>query len=332
VDTLLSNLSLDSLPGSLPGADLAQLLNGATGAFVAFTLIVTRMSGLAVIAPIFGHPNIPVKIRVFLVLAISLVITPILLANSHARTFHLLDRDGDRLLTSDEVPESLAGPLAELLKKAGKQPGQGLAVDEFFLTLPVPENVLAYAWLSLLEFALGIALGLGVLTIVSGLQMAGSLIDAQIGMSLGNVFNPQFQTESSLSGEMLYQLGLVVFLIVGGHHLVISALIDTFQTLPVGYAWVSSDAIHLLSDLVHQSLVLAVQISAPMMGMMAVVGLAMGFLGHTIPQLNVLVVGFPVRTLVGLLLLGLAIPAITEALARIVPGGIMQLRQVLMGL
>ena len=162
--------------------------------------------------------------------------------------------------------------------------------------------------------------------------MAGSLIDQQIGMSLGNVFNPQFQTESSLSGEMLYQLGLVVFLIVGGHHLVISALIDTFQTMPVGYAWVSSGGIEFLSGLVHQSLVLAVQISAPMMGMMAVVGLAMGFLGHTIPQLNVLAVGFPVRTLIGLLLVGLAIPAITEALARIVPGGILHLRQVLMGL
>jgi flagellar biosynthetic protein FliR len=100
----------------------------------------------------------------------------------------------------------------------------------------------------------------------------------------------------------------------------------------VGYAWVSSGVIAFLSDLVHQSLVLAVQMSAPMMGMMAVIGLAMGFLGHTIPQLNVLVVGFPVRTLIGLLLLGLALPEITEALARIVPGAILHLRQILMGL
>lgn len=328
MDTLFSNLSLEALPAP----DLTQLLQGATGAFVAFTLVVTRMSGLAVIAPIFGHPSIPVKIRVLLVLAMSLVITPVLMANDHARTFRLLDRDEDRLLTLDEVPESLAGSLADLLKRAGKREDQGLTIDEFLLTLPVPQTVIEFAWLALLEFALGIALGLGVLTIVGGLQMAGNLIDQQIGMSLGNVFNPQFQTESSLSGEMLYQLGLAVFLIVGGHHLVISALIDTFQTMPVGYAWVSSGAINLLSDLVHQSLVLAVQISAPMMGMMAVIGLAMGFLGHTIPQLNVLVVGFPVRTLVGLLVLGLAIPAITEALARIVPGGIIHLRQVLMGL
>src|SRR5204863_2578929 len=112
----------------------------ATGACVAFTLVVTRMSGLAVIAPIFGHPSIPVKIRVLLVLAMSLVITPVLLANDHERTFRLLDRDEDRLLTLDEVPQSLAGPLADLLKRAGKREDQGLAIDEFFLTLPVPQN------------------------------------------------------------------------------------------------------------------------------------------------------------------------------------------------
>src|SRR4029079_17187157 len=146
--------------------------------------------------------------------------------------------------------------------------------------------------------------------------MSGSLIDAQIGVSLGSVFNPEFENDASLSGEMLHQLGLVVFLVVGGHHLIVSALIDTFQAFPVGYAWISPPAIELLSGLVHQSLVLAVQIAAPVMGMMAVVGLAMGFLGHTIPQLNVLVIGFPVRTLVGLLVVGLAVPEIADILAQ----------------
>jgi flagellar biosynthetic protein FliR len=57
----------------------------------------------------------------------------------------------------------------------------------------------------------------------------------------------------------------------------------------------------------------------------------MGFLGHTIPQLNVLVIGFPVRTLVGLIVFGLALPGIADILARILPGGIQQLRDTLMG-
>ncbi len=327
MESLLSNLPLDALRSP----DIAHLLQGATGAFIAFTLVVTRMSGMVIQGPMFGHPNIPLQVRVFLVLAMSLVITPVLIGTNRQQTFQALDRNGDGELTVAESPQSLAAPVAKLLERAHKNPEAGLTVDEFFLTFPVPESLFEYAWLILIEFALGIALGLGVSTIVAGLQMAGSLIDQQIGMSMGSVFNPEFQTDASLSGEMLNQLGLAVFLIAGGHHLMISALVDTFQTMPVGYAWVSVDVIELLNNFVHQSLVLAVQISAPIMAMMALVGLAMGFLGHTIPQLNVLVVGFPVRTLAGLFLMGLIFPAITEALARVLPGGIEQLRQALLG-
>jgi flagellar biosynthetic protein FliR len=327
VNSPLTDISFDALASG----DVMQLVRGATGIFVAFTLIVTRMSGMMVIGPIFGHPSLPLQIRVFIVLAASLVITPSLADTDRGQTFNLLDRNHDQSLTLGEVPESILPQVEKLLAQAGKTGEEGLRADEFRLPLPVPATLFEYAWLALVEFAVGIALGLGVMTIVSGLQMAGSLIDAQIGVSLGSVFNPEFESDSSLSGEVLYQLGLVVFLIVGGHHLIVSALIDTFQALPVGYAWLSPPALQFLSDLVHQSLVLALQVSAPVMGMMAVVGLAMGFLGHTIPQLNVLVAGFPVRTLVGLLILGLALPGIADALARALPGGIQQLRDVLMG-
>lgn len=328
----MNSLIADLPVGALTAPDLAQFLRGATSAFVAFTLIVTRLGGMVAVGPVFGHPGIPLQIRVFLVLAMSLVITPSLVGSDQQRTFQLLDSNRDRLLTLDEVPAPLESQFKSLLRQAGKGGDDALAADEFHLALPLPETLFEYAWLAAVEFALGIALGLGVMTIVSGLQMAGSLIDQQIGVSLGSVFNPEFESDASLSGELLHQLGLVVFLIVGGHHLIVSALVDTFQTLPVGYAWISPPAIELLSGLVHQSLVLAVQISAPVMGMMAVIGLAMGFLGHTIPQLNVLVVGFPVRTLVGLFILGLAIPGIAEVLSRALPEGIEQLRDVLMGL
>lgn len=317
---------------ALQSADIERLLRGATGLFVAFTLIVTRLSGMVVSGPLFGHPDIPLQIRVFLVLALSFVITPALAGGDSLRTFDLLDHNRDALLTRDEIPGSLEREFDNLLRQAGKPADEGLTADEFRPALPLPETLWEYAWLAVVEFAVGVALGLGVTALMAGLQMAGSLIDGQIGVSMGSIFNPQLETDVSLSGEMLYQLGLVVFLIVGGHVLMISALVDTFRALPVGYAWVSPPAIELLSDLVRQSLALALQVSAPVMGVMAIVGLSMGFLGHTIPQLNVLVVGFPVRTLVGLLLFGLAVPGAAEAWAGIMPDVIAHLRQVLMGL
>jgi flagellar biosynthetic protein FliR len=311
--------------------DFSFLVQAANGAFLAFTLVVTRMTGMVVLGPAFGHPHVPARIRALLVIALSLVITPVLLSTSRQETFAALDRNGDGELTIAEVPPSLAAPVAKLLEQAEKDTEAGLAVDEFCLPLPAPASIVEYSGLMLIEFALGIALGLGVSTIVSGLQMAGSLIDQQIGTSLASVFNPEFQTDVSLTGQLLNQLGLVVFLLVGGHHLMISALLETFQAMPMGYAGVSPDLVELLSSFVHQSLLLAVKIAAPVTATMALVGLALGMLGHSIPQLNVLIVGFPVRTLVGLLLLGLIVPATAELLARVLPGGIEQLQKMLLG-
>jgi flagellar biosynthetic protein FliR len=237
------NSLLPDLPfAALAAPDLTQMLRGATSILVAFTLVVSRISGMVVIGPIFGHPNIPVQIRVFLVLAMSFIITPALLGIDQQRTFALLDRDHNQVLTLEEIPGSLTAQFESLIRQTGKQPEDGLTADEFHLSPPLPETLLDYAGLALVEFGLGFALGLGVMTIVSGLQMAGSLIDAQIGVSLGSVFNPEFESDASLSGELLHQLGLVIFLIVGGQHLIVSALIDTFQALPVGYAWVSPPA------------------------------------------------------------------------------------------
>src|SRR5262245_5585977 len=155
------------------------MLRGVTGIFVAFTLIVTRISGMVVSGPVFGHPSVPLQIRVFLVLAMSLVITPVLLGSSQQRTFRILDRNQDEIVTADEIPESIRSQVDSLLRAAGKRTDEGLTAEEFHLAPPLPDTLAEYAGLAIVEFGLGIALGLGVMTIVSGLQMAGSLIDAQ---------------------------------------------------------------------------------------------------------------------------------------------------------
>lgn len=267
----------------LAAPDLAQLVQGASGAFIGFTLIAARMGGLVLIGPVFGHSRIPLQVRAFLVLATSFVIAP-----------------------------SLFSTNAQLEAR-----------------FVVPHSLLEYAGLAIIELSIGAALGLGVLTIMSGLAMAGSLINQQLGLAAGETFNPDMGSGGSVSGELLHQLGLVLFLVVGGHSLMVSALLDTFQALPVGHARLSAPAIELLIDLVRQSLVLALQISAPVMATMAVVGLALGFLGHTIPQMTAQVVGFPVRALVGLLVLGMALSGIADSIVRALVGGIEQMRQIL---
>ena len=118
----------------------------------------------------------------------------------------------------------------------------------------------------------------------------------------------------------------------GLHLTMISALIETFQTVPVGEASDSPSTVELLSNLVHQSFVLGVQVAAPLMATMSLIALAMAFLSRTVPQMNVLVVGFPIRGMASTLVLCIALTGIGRQIIDTVPQIIDTLRVSLMGL
>jgi flagellar biosynthetic protein FliR len=185
------------------------------------------------------------------------------------------------------------------------------------------------------EFALGLILGIGVLTILSGMQLAGEMIDQQTGLSLGEIANPALEINGSVTGQFLFMLSVTVLLVLepAGYHLMMTrALVETFQTLPVGDAFVDASAIDLLSSLVHESLVLGVQVAAPLLATMSMVGLTLGFLGYTVPQINVLVVGFPVRAIINLLILTVTLSGMARVVIDLIPNVIDRLQHALMGI
>ena len=324
MNNLLDFADFDRLSQLLP--DL--LLQTAMRHFYAFTLVLVRMSGLMIIGPVFGTPVVPANIRILLVLVMSILITPTLYDHSRLM-FDRLDRNRDGLLTREEVPDNLHSRFDRL---ADNGANVALTENQFALEVQVPRTIVNYVWVVAGEFALGFVLGLGVITILSGLQLAGQIIDQQAGLALAEVFNPGFDTNTSISGTFLFLFGITVFLIiepVNGHLMMVATLVETFQTFPVGEAYISSSAVELLRDLVHQSMVLAVQIAAPLLAAMSLVALAMGFLGHTVPQINVLVIGFPIRVMTNLLILSLTLSGAARTVVDVIPKVIDQLANAL---
>ncbi|MBW3542680.1 MAG: flagellar biosynthetic protein FliR [Planctomycetes bacterium] len=322
LDRFLSGLPLDAGGG---------VVQQALASFYAFTLVLVRMSGLMLIGPLFGQPVIPPRARVLLAVLLALLVTPTLPRQAE-RGFERLDTNADGFITRNEIPPPLEERWGRLIERTGRE---ALSLEEWAGSVSVPRTPIAYAAAAAGELALGLVLGLGVFTVLSGFQLAGELIDQQTGIALGEIVNPALDTSASLSGQLLYLLAVVAFLTMrplGGHLVLVSALVETFQTLPVGEAWVSLPAIELLRDLVHQSLVLAVQVAAPVLAAMSLVALTMGFLGHTVPQINVLVIGFPVRAMVNLLVLGLTLSGAARTAVDLVPLAIDRLRSALSGL
>ncbi|MCH7988766.1 MAG: flagellar biosynthetic protein FliR [Planctomycetes bacterium] len=313
---------------------LRQMLEAAMQQFYAFTLVLVRMAGLMTIGPIFGQRIVPTNIRVFLVLTMSLLITPTLHDQSR-RGFERLDADANGLLIREEVPDNLLPRFDRLLEQNHKHENDPLTFAEYNPGKVIPPSIVDFAWIGIGEFSLGLVLGLGVLIILSGLQLAGEIIDQQTGLALGQISNPGMETSGSITGQFMFLFGVTVLLLIepiGGHLLMVSALVETFQTLPVGEAYITASTVDLLRDLVHQSLVMGVQVAAPLLATMSLVALTMGFLGHSVPQINILVVGFAIRALISLLVLALILSGAARAVVDLVPIVIDELRHSLTSL
>ncbi len=245
-----------------------------TVAFWTFLLVVVRLSGMLVTAPVAGTSLVPANVRALLTIAIAAALTPILI---------------NRGILS---PASL------------------------------PSTIFDVLWLVGAEFAIGALLGLGVSAVMSGLQMAGEMFDQQAGTTLAAVFNPMSNATNSTSGQLLYLLGTAVFLMlppIDGHLLLTRSLLDTFASLPVGVAVWHTTGAHVLSQLIGASLVLAVRVAAPMLAAMTLLSLALGFLGYTVPQMNILVLGFPIRVVAAAVILMGSLSGTADVIIEAVP-------------
>jgi flagellar biosynthetic protein FliR len=187
-----------------------------------------------------------------------------------------------------------------------------LVVTPLELATPValPSNVAAYGIALGGEVLVGVLLGLGVMILLSGVQVAGQVISQMSGMSLADVFNPGFDAEVPVIANLLYLVTLAVFVLIGGHRLLISAVLDTYRFLPLGHAQLPPSIGTLVSTLLTSSFSLLIRGAAPAMVSLLLATVVLGLISRTLPQLNVLAIGFGLNALVAFVALSLSIGAI----------------------
>lgn len=296
-----------------------------------FVLVLIRLSGLMSTSPIFGQASLPVRVRVMIVIALALMLTPVVQQTGSLNVGRFdLNRDG--FLVNEEVPPHLHARLRAVAESLSLSEQSAVPVKAFAHRFQLPPTLSGLAETVLAEFSLGFLLGMGVMVLMSGLQLAGQMIDQQLGLEFGSVVNPDLPQGAAVSGQMLFIAGGCVLLTmppVNGHLLILSALVETFDALPVGEAVFFSGAGMMLSELVHKSLLLAVQVAAPILAAMSLVSLSLGYLGHSVPQINQMVVGFPIRSFAGLIIFSASLSGSLRVLVDAVPGAILDIQQAL---
>lgn len=147
------------------------------------------------------------------------------------------------------------------------------------------------------ELLVGVSLGLGITILFSGVQLAGEMIGRISGLMLADVFDPSLGISVPLISRFLYLVTMAVFVCVGGHRIVMAGLLDTFQSIPLGSGAPSASIADTFVLLLTQSFQLGVRAGLPVATALLLSTLVMGLISRTLPQLNIIMVGFGMNSL-----------------------------------
>ncbi|NLL69637.1 MAG: flagellar type III secretion system protein FliR [Epulopiscium sp.] len=175
-------------------------------------------------------------------------------------------------------------------------------------TLSYPAHFLGYAWFVLQEILVGLLLGFVVYLMYSTLYLAGQLIDFQIGFTMVSVFDPLSQIQVPITGNFYYFLLSVMVFITNGHHTILRALIYSYQVVPIGRVMAQEVLFQHYISMMGNFFVLAFKIASPLIGSIFIINVALGILARTAPQMNMFVVGLPLKVAFGLLTLWVMMP------------------------
>jgi len=238
-----------------------QALQFLLGSFSEFIVVLLRLSGIMFTAPIFSNNNIPVRIRGFVVLVLSLVSFP---------------------------------PLAE----------NGI--------LPAPETFVELVSIGIGEVVIGTSIGFMVRLVFTIFRVSGQFYSIQMGFGIINVFDPLAETSVPIISQLKSVIISMLFLIIDGHHFVLEAIFQSYRWIPTIH--------HIDIQLISQQFIeqfngvfrFGFMIGMPLIGVVFLMTISLGILSKLAPQMNVMVIGFAVKVLVGLITFVLLAPAFME--------------------
>lgn len=227
---------------------------------VAFLLVLSRIGGMMVSAPLFNMHNIPAQAKIGMAVAFAFILFPLHAAN-----------------------------------------------------LVVPKDIIQFSLLAIQETIIGILIGFTANLVFIALQMAGEYVSMQMGLSVANILDPVTQTQSPVVGQFFFYFAALLFLSLNIHHGLIAGVDRSFNWIPLGHfigeghltgGVMAERFIKLTSDLFVMSLMIGV----PLMGILLATEISLSFVAKVMPQMNIFMVGMPLKVLLGLVAILMGLP------------------------
>ena len=168
-----------------------------------------------------------------------------------------------------------------------------------------PAHPFSLVIMLLSEILLGLILGMCIQFLFAGMQTGGQLLAYQMGFTMMNIADPLTGQQEPVTSHLLYMVALLTFMTLNGHLLMLRALSDSFALIPPGGLVVSDVLTRQVFSLSAGMFVIAVKIAAPVMGALFLTELALALMGRAAPQMNIMVLGFPLKIGIGMFFLGI---------------------------
>ena len=191
-----------------------------------------------------------------------------------------------------------------------------------------PDSAFTFVLAAIVEVLIGVLIGFTADILVTGIELAGSLMDTQAGLSVASVLDPSSGRTITLMSLMLKRTAFVIFLLIDGHHFVLSAVTQSFRLLPIGAPVnLGLGALEVVKAGTY-IFFLAVQLSAPIILVVFIIDFGFGVLNRVAEQINVFQLGFQVKPTISLLIFMATAPGIVHSIVRIMESVTEQLLKV----
>jgi len=174
-------------------------------------------------------------------------------------------------------------------------------------SLALPPPVDPFTWHGILlivqQLGIGVTIGLIFALIFQAFVIAGHLASMSMGLAMASMVDPATGVNTPIIGRYFTIIATLLFLLMNGHVLVFKAVLQSFETLPIGLHFFTQDSLKLIYGFGSQMFESGVMIALPLVTALLLVNIAFGIVARAAPALNIFAVGFPVTLLVGLIML-----------------------------
>ena len=146
----------------------------------------------------------------------------------------------------------------------------------------------------------------------TAIYIAGELIDMKIGFGVVNVIDPISNIQVPVTSNLYFISSMLIFLAIDGHHMLIKALFDSFSSVPLGSAAFSAGVNNVIMNLFSTIFATGFKMAAPVIATVLITDVALGTISRMVPQMNVFMIGMPLKIVVGLIIVVITIPMFIE--------------------